>query len=78
MILEIIAAYWWVWVLMFIVSAAFVGYSHWKARQQKNFVLTGTMIGCLAAIFSSIGAISAVLSIIAAVLKIIAWKITGG
>ena len=72
--LEFISEFWWVWVFTFLVCAYFVGYSKWKARQQKDFVVTGSaLIGCLLAFFSAIGAISAILSIIACVMKLLVW-----
>ena len=75
--LEFISQYWFVWVVLFVGSAIFVGYSHYKARQRKDFIATGSVIGCIVAGFSCIGAVSAILSIIAAVLKLIVWGVVG-
>jgi len=75
---EFIATYWWVWLIMFFASVVFVGYSHYKARQRKDFIVTGSVVGCLVVFFQCIGAFSAILTILGAILKLVAWKVTNG
>lgn len=75
---EFIANYWYVWATIFAASAGVIGYFRWKARQQKNFIVTGTaLVGCLIAGFQALGAISAILTIIALIFKLIVWKVVG-
>ncbi len=77
--LEFIGEFWWVWIVAFAGSALFLGYSRYRASQQKDFIfIGGAAIGCLIIFFQIFGAISAILSIIGATLRILAWKITGG
>ena len=75
--LDFIVDHWYLWTILFVVCLGVVGYSHWKARQQKDFVVTGlTLLGCLVAGFQMIGIISAVLTIISLLLKLFVWKVT--
>ena len=75
--IEAISALWWLWILILVGCAFFVGYSKWKASQQKDFIVTGSLIGCLTAAFTALGAISAILTIISCVFRLITWKILG-
>jgi len=75
--MEFISSLWWLWALIFLGSAGFVGYNKWKVSQQKDFIVTGSLLGCLTAAFTALGAISAILTIISCIFRLIVWKVVG-
>ena len=75
--LDFVVDHWYLWAILFVICLGVVGYSSWKASQQKDFIVTGSvLIGCLIGGFQFIGAISAILTIISLLLKLFVWKIT--
>ena len=74
--INFISDYWYIWLIVSLASLSGVIYVEWKQRQSKQFIATGTVIGCIIAFFQALGAISAILTIISLILRLIVWKIT--
>ncbi len=75
--IDFISSYWYIWLIICLISLGTTIFIEWRQKQSKQFAVTGmAIIGCLVAAFQALGAISAILTIISLILRLIVWKIT--
>lgn len=68
-----IADFWYVWVLVCVLSLGYYLYERYRRRNEveAQFIVTGTLIGCLMVIFYGAGILSFLFTIIATLKKLL-------